>query len=339
MAESTTPATAGRFQSCEDRLTFRHVLVPLDGSRMAEHALPLAGVIARGFGARTTLLRVLAPPQSPFPVNPLEWEVARTKAERYLEAVAASISDVITPNRVVDQGRPAQRIIEYAQGNEIDLIVIHSHGEGGPSQWWLSETAQLVVGSAVASVLVVPLTEMEDEEVRLPASPLRRVLLALDCSPRAECVLPVGLRIARETNAEVVLCHIVEEPDLPRRLGAAPEDVELAGRLVARNVQEATKYLERVRTRVVASGIRCETRVQTASHAAEAIRDLAARERADLVVICAHGGGGTCGAPHGSVASALAQHPPRPLLVVQDARQAHVSKAQSPQRAPIVRGD
>jgi nucleotide-binding universal stress UspA family protein len=320
----------------EQQSPFQHVLVPLDGSKLAERALLFASVAARGFGARTTLLQVLPPPAQELPVNPLEWERGRAQAQRYLEGIAARLAGTgLKAEPAVEQGRPAHRIIDYARDNEVDLIVLHSHGEGGPSAWQLSETAQLVVGSAAASVLVVPLAPTAEPDV---APQLRRLLVTLDCSPRAECVLPAVLRLGLATEAEILLCNVVEEPELTGRLGSSAEDVELVGRLVARNVQEATRYLERVRSCLTSAGVRCDTRLLTAPHAAEAIRDLAERERVDLVVSCAHGSGGRCREPHGSVAGPLAQRPTRPLLMIQDHPHSDPGRSVSPRRASLARG-
>ena len=315
---------------------FEHLLVPLDGSKLAERALLFAHKAAEVFGARVTLLHVLPTAAQDLPVNPLEWERGRTRAQRYLEGVAARLAELgLRPELVVEQGRPAHRIISYARENAVDLIVLHSHGEGGPSAWMLSETAQLVVTRAAASVLVVPIAASSGPD---GAPAMRRLLVPLDCSPRAECGLPAVLRLGLATEAEILLCSVVEKPELTGRLGASAEDVELVERLVAHNLEEAARYLERVRERLASAGVQCETRLLTARHAAEAIGDLAEREGVDMVVSCAHGSGGDCHEAHGSVAGALARRPTRPLLMVQDHPRGETATGACPRRASLARG-
>jgi nucleotide-binding universal stress UspA family protein len=132
---------------------------------------------------------------------------------------------------------------------------------------------------------------------------------------------------------------VVEEPELPRRLGTAREDVELAKRLTERNRHEATRYLRRLSAQLSARGVRAETRIVTASHATSAIHELSEREQVDMIIACAHGGGASSEHPHGSVAASLALHPTRPLLILQDTIRAACASVhgEAPRRTPIAK--
>ena len=117
----------------------KRILIPLDGSALAEQALPHAIAQARHFEAELILLQVLAPLPSP----PLLGEVARSRAKasskavarEYLERVVASVQEHDNPVRVATaQGSPPVAITEFAEANEVDLIVMCTRGQSGLSR-------------------------------------------------------------------------------------------------------------------------------------------------------------------------------------------------------------
>jgi nucleotide-binding universal stress UspA family protein len=141
------PGPANAFDRPCPGLTIRHILVPMDGSALAECALPFASALGKVLSARITVLRVLTAPSGH--VDPVEWELVRAEAhgqlarfERQLTASGLS-SDV-----ALLDGRSAEQIIHFAQEHHVDLIVLSSHGEGGLTGWVLSSTAQKVVARA-----------------------------------------------------------------------------------------------------------------------------------------------------------------------------------------------
>nr|HMN29854.1 universal stress protein [Caldilineaceae bacterium] len=70
---------------------FKHLLVPLDGSELAECVLPHTIAVARAFAARVTLLRVLPAPSHDIPVDIFDWQLHKTAANAYLDHVAARL--------------------------------------------------------------------------------------------------------------------------------------------------------------------------------------------------------------------------------------------------------
>jgi nucleotide-binding universal stress UspA family protein len=138
----------------------KHILIPLDGSALAEQALPHAIAQAQRFEAELVLLRVLAPLPSP----PLLGEVARSRAKassnvlarEYLERVVASVQEHDIPVQVATaQGSPPLAIIEFAEANEVDLIVMSTRGQSGLSRWLMGSVADRVVRGATVPVLLV----------------------------------------------------------------------------------------------------------------------------------------------------------------------------------------
>lgn len=151
-----------------DRL--RHVLVPLDGSPLAEAALPLAVEIARATGATLGLVRVAdVNPTSPLaglagplvaPDDELFWEMTeqlRDEARAYLDSVVQGLrGSGVRVGWEVRLGRPADELIRAAQTTGADLIVMSTHGRGGVERWAFGSVTDEVLRSRATSVLVVP---------------------------------------------------------------------------------------------------------------------------------------------------------------------------------------
>lgn len=145
----------------------------------------------------------------------------------------------------------------------------------------------------------------------------RKVMVALDCSKRAECVLPFVHLLGQRHEASIVLAHVVTGPELPRLMPATEEDVALARRLKERNVEEAGKYLKDVQVRLA---VDAETRLHTADSVSPRLHDLAKSEDIDLVVMSAHGYTGESRWPYGDVATNFIGYGDTPLLLIQDAQ-------------------
>jgi nucleotide-binding universal stress UspA family protein len=302
-------------------LTFRHIVVLLDGSALAERSLPYLLAVARAGVAKLTLLQVLQRPHARIGsrgVDAVEWEMTRAAGQSYLAAIAARLHAHGVDSRIeLAQGTTAEQIESFATRGDVDLVVMTSHGEGGvSSQWARGSTAQKVIATATTSILVVPTQANAGpsaDEVHL-----RRMLLPLDCSRRAEYILPAVTTLARAHNAELVLAHVVCAPEMPRRMGPTREDVELAQDVVARNRHEATRYLREIQNRLASDSSPIQMRLCVGPHPGQALRELAEREAIDLVILAAHGGTGDVHQRYGGLATEFLQEGWGPLLILQD---------------------
>jgi nucleotide-binding universal stress UspA family protein len=301
-------------------LAIRHVLVLLDGSPLAECALPWAVAVAQVFAARITLLRVLETPavstSTSHHHDAVDWEMRRAEAQSRLAAIDRDLkARQMTSAIELLEGRPAEQIINFAGAHQIDLVALSSHGEGGLSGWALSSTAAMVVARTRTSVLVVPAHAAGGQ--RIGDVRFRRVLVPLDCSPRAECVLPLAAALARAHGAEMILAHVVPEPEMPRRLPPSAEDVAVASQLTERNRLEGERYLGELRDRLEQK-LHVGTRIVVSSRRARAIRAMADQADVDLVIVSAHGRTGDALERYGSVAARLLEGNSRPIIVLQD---------------------
>jgi nucleotide-binding universal stress UspA family protein len=146
---------------------YNRILLPLDGSPLAEQALPHAIAIAACFQSEMILLQVLIP----LPRPPLTAEAAILKAEvakailvhEYLESIAAKVQDQGIKMQVITiEGRPHFQILQYAEINQVDMIVICSRGQSGLSRWMIGSVADRVMRGANMPVLLVRAHGKED---------------------------------------------------------------------------------------------------------------------------------------------------------------------------------
>jgi nucleotide-binding universal stress UspA family protein len=291
----------------------KHILVPLDGSTVSECVLPHTIALARSLNARVTLLQVLEPPRATC-VDPLAWSMGKVEAQVYLGEQAARLQTLALPvEPVVLEGNAAQSILHFAQRRAVDLIVLSSHGQGGLNSWSLGATARKTLMRAPASTLLVRASRPPGPDVRNQG--YRRLLLALDGSLRAECVLPMAVALAGTFRSQVILAHVVRRPEMSQRLPLSPQEAELVERLVAHNRSGASAYLEYLQARL---DLDVEVRLAEDQDVVACLHDLAARELADLVVLSAHGYTGNPGRRYGSVAASFMEYGSASLLVVQD---------------------
>ncbi len=296
---------------------FEHILIPLDGSSLAECVLPHGLTMARALGARVTLLQVVEqaePDGRTRAIDPLQWHYSEAEAGAYLQKVAERLRLAGFPTtQVLLQGDPAERVIGYAQAEHADLILLSSHGRSGLSGWNVSSVEQKILARAYLSVLLIPAYQAAEPEI----STLRykRILVSLDGSQRAECVLPLLGTLAAQHGSQVLLAHVVGRPELPRRAPPSREDQDLANALTERNRLEASRYLEELRSRL---SIPAEARLLVEDHVAVTLQQLAVDEKVDLVLLSAHGYSGGTRWPYGSLTTSFIMYGNKPLLIVQD---------------------
>ena len=143
----------------------------------------------------------------------------------------------------------------------------------------------------------------------------QRILVPLDGSQRAECVLPLVSSLADFHDAKLILAHVVRKPELPRRAPPSQEERDLAEELVERNQREVAGYLNQIRDRLPAN---VETLISVGEDVSDNLHNLVDELNPDLVVISAHGYSGSAHRPYGSLALNFIAYGTSPLLIVQD---------------------
>lgn len=153
---------------------FKHLLVPLDGSHLAETALPAALVLASQFESEITLLRVVRPPYVATNVGGGAYaemiiglrDLARDEATTYLKGHQGSLRQQgYKVHAHLNEGESvAEIILDVAAGLGIDTIVMSTHGRGGLGRWVYGSVADKVLRSACVPVLLVRATANPREQ-------------------------------------------------------------------------------------------------------------------------------------------------------------------------------
>ena len=140
--------------------TYKRILLPLDGSTLAERALPHAIAQAQRFEAEIILLKVIEslPRRGGLAHGAFERaeKELKTWAREYLEGVAANLKEQGIPVQVatvIDD--PHKAIVWFAESNQVDLIVMCTRGQSGLSRWLIGSVADRVVRGAKIPVLLV----------------------------------------------------------------------------------------------------------------------------------------------------------------------------------------
>lgn len=302
---------------------FNPVLVPLDGSLLAECSLSHMLAIVRSFDADVTLLHMLEKKESDTSAHALDlldWQIKKTEASLYLEKVKARFqASNVRVQAVVQEGLIAEGITEYAQEHGIQLIILSSHGNSGLAQWGVSNIAQKIILSAPTSVFVVRAQQqvVQTEEAP-PMTSYQRILVPLDGSQRAENVLPMAGQLARFHRSKIHLVQVIQTPEMARHLPMTQEDIELSNRLVERNREEASHYLEQAKSRPYLEGLDVQLHLMTSDNAAAELHRIAEQEQVDLVLLNAHGYSGHHRWPLGSMVNNFIMYSHLPILIVQD---------------------
>lgn len=312
-----------------DRPRVRSILVPLDGSKFAEEALPYAAAIGRDH-AELVLLEVVPEPQ---PARGLLGEEllsaeqvrrayeggARTRLESARERWLAERSDV---RLEIATGDPAEQILQVTQQLDTDLIVMATHGLDTFGRWVIGSVADRVARTSPIPVMLIRGEEQQEQEKEGegPTRPrdglIEGFVVPLDGSDLAKLAIPFATELASLLHVPITLVAV---SDIPRQLtglmayGAAfsaqaYEDLVAAGRA------EVEEMLAAAANTVRESGVSVSYRVLDGQGIAETIAGAAGPN--DVIVMTSHGRGGIGRWLLGSVATKLIQIGTVPVVLV-----------------------
>jgi nucleotide-binding universal stress UspA family protein len=273
---------------------FKTILVPLDGTYLADRAVSYAVKLAKA-GAAEVVLYHWAPPPS-IENHPADERAASLQVEaRAAEARDSGVHvETIIDRTAHDDASTA--VIDGACARQADLIVMGSHGRSGLQDAVFGSGAERVARSAAASVLVIP----ADYDRPWAWDPEVRILIALDGSAESEMGLVPAKALADELNAPLLLVRVVEAADQPGAL------------------EDAQNYLEVIRDRLQEAGLRVEVRVSGGRPPA-AIVAAATDWSADLIVLATHARDGLARLLTRSVAADTVRASRVPVLVISEA--------------------
>jgi len=305
---------------------YRRMLVPLDGSPLAEVVLPYARALAGRFNLAVALIHVADKKDSKSLLLPRAYvdrtadrigrEVAEDPRKRSGSTKETRVAKV---SGEVVVGSPAEEILRYADRSDIDLILMATHGRSGISRWVMGSVADRVLRSSRIPVLLVRAGIPKDiANNEWPST----VLVPLDGSGLAELVLPHVVALAKQPNAGttevtlVMICELVV-PRFP-----SPESVagwgEIAAKDIMRSKSSARKYLARIEKQLNDSGVEASSQVLDGQPAEEIIH-YASKKAFSLIAMTTHGSSGLSRWAYGSVAEKVLLAASSPILLVRPA--------------------
>jgi nucleotide-binding universal stress UspA family protein len=309
------------------------ILVPLDGSAMAERVLPHVRGLASLLGARVCLLTAVVAndydniltetligayglvetPEALQERKQRAWETMRQHAEGYLATQARYLQDSgLDVETEVNFGPPAKIIVEVARERHVTLIAMATHGYSGLKRWTLGSVTDQVVHTATAPVLVVRGADPAPQT----DPTIKRILVPLDGSAFARQALPLATELAIRANADLIL------------LEAIAPTIETAARFrpVGRPILQYAEMMELLHwhaqldlgalaEQLRMRGLHVKTSIVN-GHAAEVIVDEAEQRGVDLIVMATHGYSGLKRWALGSVAHKVLHAATMPLVLV-----------------------
>ncbi len=298
---------------------FKHLLVPLDGSNLAEAALPYASVLAQDLGAHVTLVHIVEE-NAPAEIHGERHLRTEDEACKYLGEVAERYfpKSVETTCHVhTEKTRSVARgIAEHVSELEPDMIVMSTHGKGGLRKIMAGDIAQQIIGrSRVPLFLVHP----PDTQMVTPDQPrLKRFLVALDGDPEHDQAgLPVAANLAQATGAALQLFLVVYTMQtLPPKISATSKMLPSATAATLDISESASKdYLAEQAKPWQDQGIPVTIEVAR-GEPAQKILSAAIRNDSDLIVLATHGKAGISAFWAGSVAAPVITGSSKPLVLV-----------------------
>jgi nucleotide-binding universal stress UspA family protein len=296
-------------------LAINHIIVPLDGSRLAEVSIEPAVEVAERCHARVTLLHVLER-KAPATIHHDRHLTAEAEADTYLQGVADRFSFASIPIDRHTHPNPerdvAASIATHARELHVDLIVLCTHGQGGPREWMTGSLAQRVIRQAEVPVLLV----RPRAGAPAPFAP-RSVLTALDGTIAGESILPAACAMARAFDAELNLVMTV--PTVSTVPGDRAATALLSPMATTAELEleaaSAADYLQRVTALVGATGVPARGEVMRGD-AARNLVERAGRDPGCVLALATHGRGGFDTLWAASVGSRVVNRMQGPLLLV-----------------------
>jgi nucleotide-binding universal stress UspA family protein len=294
---------------------FRKVLIPLDGSSLAERTLNQMQRLLSPATTEVVLVSVVEPwrysvVDREFPSPDLLTQI-HLDAEHYLESQCVRLQQAgYQVSTRVHVGDPAQVILDVCQETGADLIAMSTHGRSGFVRWALGSVAERVIQGATTPLLLVR------EATPLPDHAVQRILVPLDGSLLAEQALPHAERLAKTFAASITLLQVTQRLDEGSQRILFESEAE-AERVLAEWRAKSIGYLERVAQPLQASGLNVEV-AACFGDPDKAICEYADGHGIDLIVMSTHGRSGLSRWLYGSVTNKVLRGTNRLLLLVRN---------------------
>ncbi|HLN87954.1 MAG TPA: universal stress protein [Candidatus Limnocylindrales bacterium] len=283
---------------------YSKILVPLDGSSLAEQILPYVRSLAAAYNVPVELLWVND-------VENAEWP-PRSGKEYLRQTIAKYLSALKRIASIEANGRPAEEIVRRAGAEPSCLIAMATHGMSGVRRWLIGSVASKVAQLAQNPLLLVRPIENADLAAAIE---LKTIFVPLDGSGLAEKALPHAVALAKGLNLAVQLLRVYA---LPSDAYIVADGVIGQGAAPFREAmqKEAANYLEGKVETLRGEGLAEVIGTAMEGDPPKEIIDLAAKTANSLIVMSTHGRSGIGRWMLGSVAEKIIQHSRAPVLLI-----------------------
>jgi nucleotide-binding universal stress UspA family protein len=290
---------------------YNKILVPLDGSKLAEVVLWYAARLTGRLRASLTLVYVSAPDertsQNMYECY-LQDTVVRVKEQAEKYAAETGKPGQISVDYKILKGAPAEEILDFADKQQYDLIVLATQGKSGIRRWTMGNVANKIVSATTKHLMLIRAKGAQPDVSKVKLS---KVLVPLDGSIASESILEFITYLASELNLSLTLFHI-HTPALNEYPSA--ESLSIA----EKERKQRKDYITKLGSRLTAQGINAETVFieTTAGEEAAEIIKLADEGDFSLVAMATHGKSGIGRWIFGSNAQKVLNEGTTPLLLV-----------------------
>jgi nucleotide-binding universal stress UspA family protein len=304
----------------KDAMALRAIVAPLDGSTLAERALPLAATIARGARAKLRLVLVHRFPPPPRDAESAKlftsMELAVWRSQRdYLRAQAKRLreSHGLQVTTLVPKGPVGPTLVSWIHDVDADLVVMATHGRGAFGRATRGSVADQLVRSLKVPVLLVPPGAAEDG--RHPSGTPEEIVVGVDGSKPAESAVQDAAALARVLGVPITVIQVVApiasitDPPLPFPTTLDEQITEVRRR-------EAADYVGDIAERLRAAGHTASAAAVVGGSPGATLLDLGRPERGTILAVGTRGRGGVKRLMLGSVADKLVRGAAVPVLVV-----------------------
>jgi len=298
-----------------DNPMFKSILIPLDGSHLAEAALPIAASLAQNLNSPVTLLHVIEQ-NAPEAVHHERHLTKPEEAEAYLQKlvkqsfpVGTNVNWHVHGSEVKDV---ASSIVEHSGEFRPDLIIMSAHGRGGIRDLLFGRIALQVVAKGTTPLLLIQPMTSEQKPFEL-----RRILLPLDSESMHDDSLPIAKHLAKAYGAELyLLCVIPTFSTLTGEQAAASSLLPgTTNAILDIKENQAKEHMQGHLNELIGEGFRTSAEIARGDPA-QTIVNVAERSKADLIVLSTHRRAGMDAFWARSVSPNVARRTRIPILLI-----------------------
>jgi nucleotide-binding universal stress UspA family protein len=298
---------------------FERILLPLDGSKLAERAIPYVWDLAGQLKAEVYLLHA-CPPEHKTELSGHQTylnNIAENLRQRIKENWQPSWEPKIQVDVILDE--PVKAIFEYVKQKSISMVALTSHGTTGLRAWAMGSVADNVVRGVGIPTLLIRIKE--GREIPEKKGLIQKILLPLDTSDASGISIPYAVQLATKLKASIALFSMAQTVYTPNVISMGGMGGGSIGNLDYIDVatkKSTDEYLQRIADEIRKAGVEVTQNSILSHDAAYEILELEKKIQPDLVVMATRGRSNIARWALGSVAEKVLREGDRPILMIKE---------------------